>query len=182
MFSFLSHFSFRVYRNMPLLCYRLSISFGPCFLSLNGFLSTSKTPSQQLHLDQNRSEALSASSHSPKNFLLGLFEMLWPELMAAIPLIPSPAPHLSQGLASAQSGEGSAYRFRAEFRHTPSTSHCYRRMLFSGDTRPQRQSESHGRYLQSTLISPIGSGTERKGGANSCHSSIHRQCRTNYTS
>lgn len=51
--------------------------------------------------------------------------------MAAIPLSPHSAPHLSQGLASAQSAEGSAYRFRAEFRHAPSMSHCYRRMLFS---------------------------------------------------
>jgi hypothetical protein len=35
-----------------------------------------KTVSQQLHLDQNSSEAPSTPSHSPKNFLFGLFEML----------------------------------------------------------------------------------------------------------
>lgn len=62
--------------------------------------------------------------------------------MAAIPLIPSSAPHLSQGLASAQSAEGSAYRFRAEFRHAPSMSHCYRRMLFSEMTRDPSASPS----------------------------------------
>ena len=59
---------------------------------------------------------------------------------AAIPLSP---PHLSQGLDPAKSAESSDYRFRAEFRHTPSMSHCYRRMLFSEVARDSSASSSH---------------------------------------
>jgi hypothetical protein len=85
--------------------------------------------------------------------------------MAAIPLSPYSAPHLSRGLASAQSAEGSAYRFRAEFCHTPSMPHCYRRILFSEvarDTSAGPRSHMARRYLQSTLISPIGGATEER--------------------
>jgi hypothetical protein len=88
MFFFLSLFSFRVYHNVPLLCiecYRLFL-FPPWTLLFSSewfplVVSTSKTPSQQLHLDQNSSEAPSTPSHSPKNFLLGLFEMLRPRAL-----------------------------------------------------------------------------------------------------
>lgn len=64
-------------------------------------------------------------------------------ILVAIPLSPRSAPHLSQGLASAQSPEGSAYRFRAELRHTPSMFHCYRRMLFSEVARDPSARPSH---------------------------------------
>jgi hypothetical protein len=87
---FFSHFSFRVYHNVPLLCiecYRLFLfSLDLAFFSewFPLVIPTFKAPSQQLHLDQNSSDIPSTPSHSLKNFLLGLFEMLRPGALTVI--------------------------------------------------------------------------------------------------
>jgi hypothetical protein len=135
---------------------------------------TSETPSQQLHLDQNSSEVPSISSHSPKNFLLGLFEMLRPGALTVICSLcrgsypslfilvdggdPSqPAfssisqSRLSLSTISRGFGLSVQGRIPPHSKYIPLLSQD---AFFGSGTRPQRQSESHGRYLQSYFDKP----------------------------
>ena len=161
-------------------------------------ISTSKAPSQQLHPDQNSLLWLPLPQATlRRNFLVGLFEMLRPGVisgnlfsLAALvppclfyPLSPGSCP-ISQSRVSFSTISSRGFGLSVQGRIPPHSKYVpllSQVAFFGRDTRPQRQPESHSRYLQSILISSIG-GTEKERGARSCHSSLHRQCRVYYAS